>query len=292
MKTSIALPWMLGLALVPGVAAAQDGQRDLQVYQMAKDIARLEEDVKSMKRILKQLLEIDRRRVELLSRALDDDGRAALDSISRTAPEPERTPTRAPPPRSKNGTVSGRVELGSGLTAAYVYAANVRGRPVRGRTIDVVQKNRQFSPQWAVIQKGTTVRFPNQDSIYHNVFSRSDVATFDLGIYRSGDKPKSFVFTKPGLVNVYCNMHSKMKSEILVVPNALYTRVNRDGSFTLKNVPRGRRKLVAWAPEGGQQEQWVTVKGGGTATAEFSLSRATPKRHMNKLNQPYGSYDD
>ena len=161
----------------------------------------------------------------------------------------------------------------------------------RSGRIEIAQKNKQFSPRYAVIQRGTRVRFPNLDSIYHNVFSRGDTATFDLGIYRSGDDAKSYVFTKPGIAGIYCNMHSKMTAEILVVPNHLYTRVGDNGSFTLKNVPRGRRKIVAWAPNADPREQWVNVAAGGTVNVKFKLSRRKARRHLNKYNQPYGSYE-
>ena len=292
MNKRMTIPLLGALLLAPGTVGAQQDQSDLrQVYQMGKDIARLEEEMKEMKELLQQLLELDRQRVALLSRAIE--GRATPVS-SRRPPPP---PTETPPPSSERssrptrGTIAGNVKLSSGLSTAFVYVENVRGNSVRNRTIEVAQQNKQFAPRWAVVQKGTRVRFPNLDSIYHNVFSRSDTATFDLGIYRAGDDAKSYVFTQPGTVEIFCNMHSKMSAEILVVPNNLYTRVGSDGAFALKNVPRGRRKLVAWAPNGEVKEQWVNVEGGETANVAFELDRRKEKKHLNKYNQPYGSYE-
>src|SRR5690349_14010319 len=50
----------------------------------------------------------------------------------------------------------------------------------------IYQRNKQFSPSLTVIPKGTTVDFPNQDKIFHNVFSVSRPARFDLGLYKAG----------------------------------------------------------------------------------------------------------
>ena len=295
MNTRTAIPVWVGLLLVPGVAAAQQNQGDLrQVYQMGKDIARLEQEMKQMRQLLQQLLELDRQRVALLSRAIDGRGivlsreSAPAVAVSPSAPASRRV--RPAPARPSRGTIGGRVSLPSGVSAAYVYVDNLPKRRVN-RTIEIAQKNKQFAPRWAVIQIGTTVEFPNLDSIYHNVFSRGKAAAFDLGIYRSGDQAKSFIFNKPGSVDIYCNMHSKMKAEILVVPNSVYTRVGSDGSFTLKNVPRGRRKLVAWGPDAEPVEKSVTVRGGQTANVVFELKRRKSRRHLNKYNQPYGSYE-
>lgn len=303
MNTRTAIPVLAGLLLAPGGAAAQQSPGDLrQVYQMGKDIARLEQEMKELRQLLQQLLELDRERVALLSRAVGgrevsvSSGRVrplAAPSSRRSRPgarQVRQSPVRPTRGSLTRGTVGGRVSLPSGVATAYVYVENLPRRRVN-RTIEIAQKNKQFAPRWAVIQIGTTVKFPNLDSIYHNVFSRSQSAAFDLGIYRSGDRSKSFVFTKPGTVEIFCNMHSKMKAEILVVPNSAYTRIGSDGAFTLKNVPRGRRKIVAWGPDTDPIEKSITVRGGEASSVVFELKRRRAKKHLNKYNQPYGSYE-
>ena len=141
-----------------------------------------------------------------------------------------------------------------------------------------------------MVQRGTTVTFPNEDSTYHNVFAKDPSATFDLGIYRKGDDPKSYRFTKAGLIDVYCNMHSKMRAEVLVVPNHLYTKVRPDGSFKLSRVPPGRRKIVAWGPGAELVSKFVDVGAGDTTTLSLSLRPKKRRQHTNKNGQPYGSY--
>ena len=65
--------------------------------------------------------------------------------------------------------------------------------------------------------RGTTVTFPNYDAVYHNVFSPSPGNTFDLGSTRAGDKPGQVALTTPGVVDVFCNIHSKMSAKVLVL---------------------------------------------------------------------------
>lgn len=255
------------------------------LYEIGKDVARLEQEVKDIKTVLKQILELDKQRVALLSQIVAGGGVApALADAAPSASAPE------PQPAASNGTVSGKVRLPGGTQIAYVYVDNVPGRIVRGRSIEIAQENRQFSPRWAVVQRGTKVRFPNKDTIYHNVFSRSPEAKFDLGVYRKGDEAKEHTFIQPGLIDVYCNMHSEMSSEILVVPNHLYTKVESDGRFTLANVPTGKRKIVVWAPGHTPTERWITVAAGTSNEVALAAGEPRKKGHLNKSGQPYGSY--
>ena len=161
-----------------------------------------------------------------------------------------RQAAAAPPiPQRKVAAIDGKVSISGGdLSDVYVFVENVRGAPVRGRTIEIKQENKQFSPRLAVVQAGTQVVFPNLDTVFHNVFSNSPKNSFDLGSYRAGDKPRSVIMTSPGLVEIFCNVHQKMNANVMVVPNNLYTKVRADGSFHIENVPVGARKLVAWSP--------------------------------------------
>jgi hypothetical protein len=144
----------------------------------------------------------------------------------------------------------------------------------------------------AVVQRGTTVTFPNRDAVFHNVFSPSLPHPFDLGSYRAGDTPRSIALTAGGVVvDIFCNIHSGMRAQILVVPNSLYARVSADGSFRIDNVPIGARKLVAWGPSVKMAQQIVEVAPNG-ADVRFALTAETAKAHNNKAGQPYGSYKE
>ena len=89
-----------------------------------------------------------------------------------------------------------------------------RGTPAAAT---LTQKNRRFDPEIVVIPAGSTVSFPNADPIYHNVFSLSKVMQFDLGYYPTG-QTRLVKFERPGVVQVYCHLHTDMSAAILVVP--------------------------------------------------------------------------
>jgi plastocyanin len=158
----------------------------------------------------------------------------------------------------------------------------------KGAVVDIKQSGRQFSPRHAVVQAGTKVNFPNLDSMYHNVFSKTPGSVFDLGIYRAGDPTRSYTRTNPGVVDVFCDMHADMSASVLVVPSKLYVAADDEGRFTLENVPRGSRKLVAWAP-GFAPSMATVVVSGKEATLDFTL-KPKSAAHTKKDGLPYGSY--
>lgn len=193
----------------------------------------------------------------------------------------------------RTASIEGRVAIAGGGSVAdmYAYVENFKGGSVRGKSIEIRQENKQFSPRLAVVQVGTNVVFPNLDTVYHNVFSSSPRNSFDLGSYRGGDKARSVTLTAPGVVEIFCNMHQRMSANVLVVPGPLFARVRPDGSFRIDNVPLGARKVVVWSPTTRAAQQKIEV---GTAGAQlaFDLERDDSKAHLNKLGQAYGSYRD
>src|SRR5207245_711239 len=146
-------------------------------------------------------------------------------------------------------------------------------------------------PQVLVVPRGGKVDFPNLDPSFHNVFSLTPGSTFDLGSYHQGDS-RSVTMTKPGVISVYCNVHSAMYGHILVVPNSLYVKAGADGSYRIANVPAGRHKIVAWTPFAMPSTQDVDVADGETANAELSLVKGKRTPHLNKEGLPYGSYKE
>jgi hypothetical protein len=97
--------------------------------------------------------------------------------------------------------------------------------------------------------------------------------------------------TKPGVVDVFCNMHQRMSAHVLVVPSKHYAKVRPDGSFRLEGVPVGTRNLVAWSPSLRAVKRNVDVTPAG-ARASFAMEYTDPQAHTNKLGQPYGSYNE
>lgn len=152
------------------------------------------------------------------------------------------------------------------------------------------QRDLQFSPPLTVIVAGTTVDFPNEDKVFHNVFSFSEASKFDLGLYKSGSS-KSVTFRRPGVVNVYCNIHPDMISKIKVLGTRYYSVVGKDGAFRIPQVPIGSYPLVAWQAYGTEFRGQVTVKAAGTENLNIELVAGQPDtQHLRKDGTPYGRY--
>lgn len=135
----------------------------------------------------------------------------------------------------------------------------------------LAQKDQCFVPRVIAVPLGGSVDFPNLDPIFHNVFSVSPMHRFDLGKYPRGES-RTVHFTSPGVVNVYCDIHSDMAAFILVLPNRVFVRPRPDGSWDLPNVPAGRYTLCWWHPDfvGGRQELDIGPNGGATADLSFA----------------------
>ena len=150
----------------------------------------------------------------------------------------------------------------------------LRGAPFRGTlpatTREVVQEHEAFVPRIVAVTTGSTVSFPNADPIFHNVFSLSGTGSFDLGRYPRGQS-RDRVFTKPGLVKVYCHIHSHMSASILVLDHPYFSIPEQDGSFTLSNVPAGTYTIVGWHERIGERARVVQVRPGASASIELSL---------------------
>src|ERR1700676_1098751 len=109
----------------------------------------------------------------------------------------------------------------------------------------IEQRDRRFVPDLVVIPAGSAVSFPNFDPIFHNIFSLSKPKSFDLGNYPNGQS-RLVTFPTPGVVAVYCHLHANMAATVVVGPNRWAARADRDGIFTLKDVPAGTYTVVAW----------------------------------------------
>jgi len=201
------------------------------------------------------------------------------------------------------GTIRGQVRVPSagneGSSAPNPYpgrASSIGKRPVavRGSVVDAVvyveaiapsvdstlsraggtpameQKDQAFGPRVLAVAVGSTVAFPNRDPIFHSVFSVSPVKRFDLGKYGRG-KSKSVKFTKPGVVNVYCDIHSDMAGFIFVVPNHAFIQPDADGRFALPSLPPGTYTVVAWHPDLKAVRRTVQIPESGDATVDLAF---------------------
>ena len=140
--------------------------------------------------------------------------------------------------------------------------------PVARRVIE--QKNETFVPRVLAVTRGSVVSFPNEDPYFHNVFSLSRAATFDLGRYRQ-HQSREQRFTKTGLVKVYCHIHSHMSASIMVLDHPYFTVPTLDGTFALPAVPAGRYTIVGWHERVGERTGVIVVEPGRTAEIDLSL---------------------
>ncbi len=136
----------------------------------------------------------------------------------------------------------------------------------------IAQQGAVFSPHILPVMVGTTVEWPNNDNIYHNVFSMSDAKQFDLGLYKGDPPDKRVTFDKPGRVDVFCSIHENMHCIILVLENPYFASTDEYGNYRIPNVPPGRYKLKAWHERLPADEQEVIVPTNGEVRADFTLT--------------------
>jgi len=132
------------------------------------------------------------------------------------------------------------------------------------------QRNETFVPHVLAITVGTSVDFPNSDKFYHNVFSLSKSARFDLGRYATG-RSKSVRFDRPGIVRVFCDIHSHMNAFILVFGHPFFAITDTDGRYHIDNIPPGTYDVVAWNEGDPTDPKTVTVPDGGSAELDFAV---------------------
>jgi plastocyanin len=132
------------------------------------------------------------------------------------------------------------------------------------------QRNETFVPHVLAITTGTTVDFPNSDLFYHNVFSLSKTKRFDLGRYAAGHS-NSIRFDRPGIVRVFCDIHSHMNAFILVFSHPFFALTDREGRYHIDNVPPGTYGVIAWNEGVSSDARPITVPDGGVAELDFAL---------------------
>ncbi len=120
------------------------------------------------------------------------------------------------------------------------------------------QRNETFVPHVLAVMVGTVMDFPNSDRTYHNVFSLSKAKRFDLGRYAAG-RSKSVRFDRPGVVRVFCDIHSHMNAFVLVFSHPFFDVTEPDGRFRIDSVPPGTYTVVGWYEGEAQTTRSVTV---------------------------------
>ncbi|HZZ56575.1 MAG TPA: hypothetical protein VFE31_02005 [Opitutaceae bacterium] len=150
---------------------------------------------------------------------------------------------------------------------AVVYFEPERaGRPAAAPpAAQMAQRGLAFVPALLAVRTGTRVFFPNEDDTFHNIFSYSPAKRFDLGRYRSDERPvPSVVFDRAGLVTLHCDIHEHMRALILVVDTPFFAITEADGHYRLTNVPPGPGVLKVWLDSRTVRAQPVMVPAADT----------------------------
>jgi len=147
------------------------------------------------------------------------------------------------------GDVHGIARAGSHPVPNAVVWLDAPNLPANASTGRIVldQRNLAFSPHVLAVQVGTTVDFPNDDRVFHNVFSFRDGKRFDLGLYPVGTL-RRVTFDHAGLSRIFCNIHPNMAAYVMAVDTPYFAVSDDSGEFTIAAVGRGRYTFHAWRP--------------------------------------------
>ena len=220
-------------------------------------------------------------------------------AVAAPAKAPAKPAAKAPAPVTFD--VSGSLALfssGQELRATEAEDAIIYYRPAKAVAPSplaepslMTTRRKQFVPRVLAIPAGSSVRFPNEDTILHNVFSRSPDNGFDAGLYGAGN---GFVqkFEQPGLVKVYCNVHHSMYAYILVLDTPFFARPDREGKFMIAGVPEGEGDLVVYHERGEPYRQHLNAANAKDLTIRMDLDRRKVPPHTNKFGKPYGRGGD
>jgi plastocyanin len=178
-----------------------------------------------------------------------------------------RRPTTAYPTRA---VASPRLAPGSERRNVVVYLRNGQPQTVAPMKVAIRQKDETFTPRVVAVTIGSEVEFPNDDPIYHNVFSLSRVKNFNLGRYPRGET-RRVRFDRPGVVKVFCDIHSHMSATVMVFDHPWFTMPNDAGEFALTGLPSGARQITAWHERLGDTTVDVRIEAGRTLQADFVL---------------------
>jgi len=151
-----------------------------------------------------------------------------------------------------------------------VFLKDAPARPQPPVRVEIVQRNETFIPRVVAVPVGSTVAFPNADPVYHNVFSLSRAKAFNLGRFPRGQS-KDERFDKPGIVRVFCDIHSHMSATVIVFNHPWFAIPDDDGRFELPNMPTGDLQLTAWHERLGDTTQRIRVEAGRPTVADFTL---------------------
>ena len=190
----------------------------------------------------------------------------------RVSPQVEAPPASLSPYARRRYTPPQRPGVAGGAEDAFVWLEPLAGTPQTPVTdaARILQRERTIIPHVSVARVGQLVEFPNEDDVYHNLFSLSSGNRFSLGRYAPG-VTENHRFENPGVVQLFCDIHAEMAGVILVVATPYVARVEESGRYRLGGIPAGSYRAIAWHPSAGADTVVVDIGDADEITQDFSL---------------------
>lgn len=206
------------------------------------------------------------------------------------APSAAPAPTPPAPDHAAAVTLTGTVAGGAKAAGTVVWLERADGktpRPAPARNKVITQIGKTFVPRVLPVTVGTKVDFRNQDEIFHNVFSSSKPNDFDAGLYKGGQS-YSKVFTRPGPVQILCNIHASMLAYVVVLDTPYYGQADESGEFVIRGVPPGSYNLFTWHERSAEPMRTSIVVGSEARrlNVDVNTSKGVPRFVPDKYGKP------
>jgi plastocyanin len=191
------------------------------------------------------------------------------------------------------GKIKGTVKVKGLRTPAnvlvYLTKAPLGSMDLSKTNFVMDQRNLEFRPHVLPVLVGSTVQFPNNDEVDHNIFSMSRTKKFNLGSYKPGDS-KAVLFDKPGIVELRCDVHAEMAAYVLVMKNPYFAVTDKKGNFQipdakylqqagledLADLATGKYFIKTWHEKLKTQKRAITISEDGNVAVQLNLKRGVP----------------
>jgi plastocyanin len=228
----------------------------------------------------------------------DPDPYIASDAIA-AEPEPE---ARIEPSEAaiETATLSGRIRIFQNgreqpFASLHLNQTVIAWQPMEAASAaalpeqQIVTRRSRFFPQTVAVTSGTPVRFPNMDTIQHNVFSLTPGHRFDSGLYGEGEG-EVHQFIGSGMVELFCNVHPNMAAFVLVLETDHFTTPDQNGEFVLTDLPKGPGELLIWNYRANTQLERRNLRLGSyqdPLNLDINITRPSVPQHTNKHGESY-----
>ena len=163
-------------------------------------------------------------------------------------------------------------------SAVWVGSGAAAADPSKTAPVRIEQRGYQFRPALTVVQSGTPVVFPNEDQLYHSVFSKSPAKRFDLGRFRKGEEPPAVVMETPGLVQLFCEVHEHMRANLVVVDTPWFAVTDPEGRFSIDGIAPGKHVVSVWLSPRQTVTREVELAAGQALEVDWSAVAAEPAK--------------